>query len=72
MEQKTEKKLFADICIWIGSCKFSQSWIGYLALAVSVLTYNPKISRNTKGDIFEINFPENDEKHDKIALMEIW
>ena len=37
-----------------------------------MLTYNPKISRNSKGDIFEINFPENDEKHDKIALMEIW
>ena len=23
---------------------------------------SPKISRNTTGDIFQINFPENDEK----------
>ena len=39
--------------------------------AVNVLTSTPKISPNTRGDILQINFPENDEKHDKRAFMEI-
>ena len=36
-----------------------------------MLTNIPKISPNTRGDIFQINFPQNDQKHDKSALMEI-
>ena len=39
--------------------------------AVHVLTNTPKISPNTRGDILQIDFPENDEKHDKSAFMEI-
>ena len=62
---------FSGNCIWIGSCKFLQSWTGYSASAVNVLTNTPKISPKTTGDIFQINFPENDEKHDKSALTEI-
>ena len=39
--------------------------------SVNVLTNIPEISPNTRGDIFQINFPQNDEKHDKNGLMEI-
>ena len=53
---------FSDNCIWIGSCKFSQPWTGYLPSAVNVLTDTPKISPHTRGDILQINFPGNDEK----------
>ena len=53
---------FSDNCIWVESCKFSQTWTGYLPLAVNVLTNTPKISANTRGNIFQTNFPENDEK----------
>ena len=53
---------FLDSCIWIGSGKFSQSWTKYLPSAVNVLTLTPKISPNSRGAIFQINFPENDEK----------
>ena len=53
---------FSYNSIWIRSCKFSQSWTGYLASAVNLLTNNTLTSPNTKWDIFGINFPENDEK----------
>ena len=36
-----------------------------------MLTNTSKISPNTRGDTFQINFNENDEKHDKWPLMEI-
>ena len=39
--------------------------------AVNVLTNTPKVSPITTGDIFEINFDQNDEKNDKNALIEI-
>ena len=51
-----------NICICIESCKFPQSSTGYLPPAVNVLTNTPKNSSNTTGDIFQINFPESDEK----------
>ena len=38
-------------------------------IIVIVLRNNPKISRSTRGNIFQIKFTENDEKHDKSALM---
>ena len=73
MEQKIEKIFrFWRKIIWIGRFKFSQSWTEYLPSAVNVLATTPKIPPNTRGDTFRINFPENDEKHDKRALMEIW
>ena len=53
---------FWDNCIWIGSRKFSRSSTEYLSAAIHVLTNTFNISPNTKGDIFQINFPENDEK----------
>ena len=53
---------FSYNCIWIGSCKFSQYWTRYLPSAVNVVRSTPKISFNTREDIFEINFPENYEK----------
>ena len=53
---------FEGKCIWIRSDKFPQSWIGYLTLAVNVLTNTPKIGRINMGDIFQINFTQNDEK----------
>ena len=55
----------------MGSGKFSQSSTGYLPSAVNVLTNTTRISPITRGDIFQINFPQNDEKHDKIAVMDI-
>ena len=36
-----------------------------------MLTHIPEISPKTRGDIFQINFPENGEQFDKSALMEI-
>ena len=39
--------------------------------AVNVLKNTRKILPNTKPHNFEIKFSENDEKHDKGALMEI-
>ena len=32
---------------------------------MNVLTDTPKISPETRGDIFQIKFPHNDKKHDK-------
>ena len=73
MQQKIGKMfcLSSDNCIWIGSDKFSQSWIEYLSYAVNVLRNNPKISANTRGEIFQISLTENDKKHDKSTPMEI-
>ena len=72
MEKKLRKTFcFADKCIWIRTSKFSQAWTGYMQSEVNVSTNTPKISPNTRGDIFQINFPENDDKHDKSALTEI-
>ena len=70
MEQKIKKGFlrFSDNCICIGSCKFSQSSTGYLSSAGNVLTNTFRILPNTTADVFRINFPQNDEKHDKIAL----
>ena len=59
---------FSDSFILIQSGKFSECSIGYLASAVIVLRNTNKISRKCRGDVFEINFTQNDEKHDKIAL----
>ena len=53
---------FSDNCIWIGSCRLSQPWIGQFPSDVNVLTDNPNISPETRGDIFQINFPQNDEE----------
>ena len=36
-----------------------------------MLTNTPKFSPKPRAEIFQINFPEFDEKHDKSALMEI-
>ena len=74
--QKCNKNLeklfrFSDYCIWSGSCNFSQTWTVYFPSTVNVLANSPKISPNTRGDIFLINFPENDKKHDKNALVGI-
>ena len=57
--------------IWIGSCKFSQSWTWYLPLAVNVLLNLSKISPTTGEVILQINLPENDEKTWKSALMDL-
>ena len=66
MEKKKKKKEnvfgFSNNWIWIGSGKFSQTWTRYLLSTVYVLTNTSKISTNTKGFIFQINLPENDEK----------
>ena len=64
--------LFLDSCIWIGTGRFTQCWTKYFPSPVNVLKLSPKISPNTRRDTFQINFPENDEKYDKISLVEIW
>ena len=62
--------LFIELhLIWVG--KSSQPGTGYPPSAAKVLTKSPNISPKIRGDIFQINFPKNDEKHHKIALMEI-
>ena len=72
MEQNLRKCFcFSDNCIEIFSCKFSQPWTWYLPSDVNVFKNTPKISPNTRGDILQINFRDNDEKHDQNGLMEI-
>ena len=72
-KKKNSEKLFcfSDNCIWIGNCKFSQSSTKYFPSTAYVLTNTLKTLHNTLGNIFKINVPQNDEKHDKSALMEI-
>ena len=53
---------FSDNWIWIGSCKFLQLWTGYLPSAVNVLTKSRKISPNSEGHIFQMNFTQNEKK----------
>ena len=65
--QKWNKKFrkmfcFLDNCIWIESRKFPQLWQGYMSLAVYVVTNTPNIANITKRDIFQISFPQCDEK----------
>ena len=43
-----------------------------LSSAVNVLTNTPNISHITKTDIFQVIFPEIDEKYNKSALMQIF
>ena len=73
MEQKIEKFFFrfSNNCIELGAANFLSS-TGYLSSADNVLTNTVKISRNTMGEIFQINIPDNDEKQDKSALLDIW
>ena len=52
----------SENCIWIGSCKFSQPRTGSLPSADNVLINAPGISPNTRADIFQITFPQNDGK----------
>ena len=67
---------FSDKIIWIRSCKFPQSWTGYMPSAVNLLTNTTTTSSNTRGDISQINFLENDEKwwqkHSHGYLGSIW
>ena len=55
----------------IGSGIFSKSWTGYLSSAINMLTNTSKIPPNSRGDIFQLNFNENGEKHGKRPLMKI-
>ena len=61
----------SDNSICVGSGKFSQSWTGYLPSIVTVLTNTAKILPNTRWGTSQINFLQNDENHDKSALMDI-
>ena len=67
---------FSVSSIWIRSGRFSQSSTEYLPSPVNVLTLTPKISPNTMEDIFQINFPENDDKtwwkHSHWDVASIW
>ena len=70
--QKGNKKLRErDFGFWYKGYLPSAGRQGYLRSAVNVLTSTPTTSPNTRGDIFQINFPEDDGKHDKRLLMEI-
>ena len=75
MEQKVEKYLmvFSIFAFELGlpiSHNLERDTCGYMS-TVNVLTNTPKISPNTRRDILQINFPENDEINDKSAFMEI-
>ena len=63
IEQKIQKKFFVFqiTAFWIGSGIFSQSSIGLPSSAVSMLRNIRKISPNSTGDIFQINFSHNEE-----------
>ena len=80
MEQKIQKTFFVFhiIAFELEVATFDnieqdtwQYWTGYLKLAVNVLTNTIKISSNTRGEILQISFRQNDEKHYKGAVMEI-
>ena len=61
--KKSEKTVrFKDNCIWMGDDIFTQSWTGYLSLAVNVLRNTPKNLDITKGDIFKMRVSHGDEK----------
>ena len=61
--KNTEKVFrFSDNYIWIWSSKVSQYRTVYLPSAVNLLTNTTKTSANARRDIFQINFPDNDEK----------
>ena len=64
MEQKIQKMFFylSDSCICIGNGRISQWWTKYFLSVVNVLIITTKISPNTRADILQINFNENDEK----------
>ena len=53
---------FLDNCIWTGCGSFSLLWREYLPSAVNVLTNSPKISDQTKREIFQLNLSQIDGK----------
>ena len=63
MEQEIQKIFpFSDNCICIGSGQSSQSGAGYVKAQINVLTNTFNNSSNSRGNNFQINFPENGEK----------
>ena len=74
--QKWSKKLRKNILFLrsfysTSCCKFSRIRREYLSLAVNVSTNSPKGSHITKRDIFQVSFPQSDEKCDKGSVMQI-
>ena len=67
MEKKLKKIFFVFHLNW--EWKILAILNTIFGIIVIVLRNNPKISRSTRGNIFQIKFTENDEKHDKSALM---
>ena len=55
----------------MGDDKFSQSWTGYLALAVNVLRNTPKIQHITKGDVSKSASLRVMKKYDESSLMQM-
>ena len=55
----------------MGDDKFSQSWTGYLALAVNVLPNTPKIQHITKGDVSKSASLRVMKKYDESSLMQM-
>ena len=55
----------------MGDDKFSQSWTGYLALAVNVLRNTPKIQHITKGDVSKWVSLRVMKKYDESSLIQI-
>ena len=64
MEENIEKKFFVfQIIAFELELQILTTWNSILLIACQcVLTDNSNISSDTMGDIFQINFPENDEK----------
>ena len=58
-------------CIWVGWGKISLVQKEFLSSPVTVLTNGPKISDITNRDIFQLNFPQGDDKNDKNAVVQI-
>ena len=53
---------FLDICIWTDCCKLSVLQREYLWSTPNMLRNNAKISDITNRGIFQLYFPQSDEK----------
>ena len=62
MEQRILKKFVAFQILAFELGVADSHNLEYVPSDLNVLTDNPKISLDTRGDIFEINFQEIDEK----------
>ena len=62
---------FVDNYIWIGYGNFLLLLRKYISSGVNILTNRLKILHITNRDIFQLNFPQSDEKYERSAVMQV-